>query len=112
MPLVARGYDVLAEHAARVRLPALPVHGDDVDPRRTFRTSRGDGMTRVARRRPRDPSTGQLRQAGDTAPRRCSRRWKSDTPEEHQRRGDTADALLREMKRWIAAPLKKLGGSA
>jgi hypothetical protein len=25
------------------------------------------------------------------------------TPEEHQRRGDAAEAIFREMKRWIAA---------
>jgi hypothetical protein len=29
------------------------------------------------------------------------------TPEEHKRRGDAADALFREMKRQIAAALKK-----
>jgi hypothetical protein len=29
------------------------------------------------------------------------------TPEEHQRRGDVADALFREMKRRIAAKIVK-----
>ena len=41
--------------------------------------------------------------------------WRSDvpdmTPEEHKRRGDAADALFREMKRKIAAAMKKPGGN-
>ena len=51
--------------------------------------------------------------ANDDGPRRSAivtarkpRSWRSDvpdmTPEEHQRRGDAADALFREMKRRIA----------
>ena len=45
---------------------------------------------------------------------RTPRTWRNDvpdiTPEEHQRRGDAADALFREMKRRIAGTLlpKKL----
>ena len=41
---------------------------------------------------------------------RKPRSWRSDvpavTPEEHRQRGDTADALFREMKRRIAAAVR------
>ena len=33
-----------------------------------------------------------------------------DTPEEHKRRGDAADAMFQEMKRLIAAGLKRPDG--
>ena len=33
--------------------------------------------------------------------------WLPDTPEEHQRRGDRADAMFQEMKRRIAAKLRQ-----
>ena len=32
--------------------------------------------------------------------------WLPDTPEEHKRRGDAADALFQDMKRAVAAALK------
>ena len=49
------------------------------------------------------PATDDRKSAIATG--RKPRSWRSDvldmTPEEHQRRGDTADALFREMKRRI-----------
>jgi len=56
--------------------------------------------------------------ANDDGPRKSAivtarepRSWHSDvpdmTPEEHQRRGDAADAMFREMKCQIAEKLRK-----
>ena len=62
-------------------------------------------------RRPRSPDEEPpAKSVIVTIRKRGSDRVPDVTPEEHQRRGDAAEALFREMKRRIAAKTRQGGG--
>ena len=83
--------------AAEVNHAARPPAGDDQPSTPLGKTS--------------TPANDDRKSAIVTA--RKPQNWHSDvpdmTPEEHQRRGDAADALFREMKRRIAAAVRPGG---